>query len=134
MTDRPNWGALEGMLKDLRRTVSTLDDSQRRMLEVTGSAWSDDGMIKVVVGPRGHLLELDIDPRVLRRPNSKALSAAILATARLAVEDAAAQSQAILADVVPRDLRTAGGTADTDLARILGSHDADVRLKKDDDE
>ncbi|MEV0393610.1 YbaB/EbfC family nucleoid-associated protein [Polymorphospora rubra] len=134
MTDRPNWGALEGMLKDLRRTVSTMDDTQKRMLQVTGTAWSDDGMIKVVVGPRGHLLELDIDPRVLRKPNSKALSTAILATARLAVEDAAAQSKAILDDVVPRDLRGTAGADGTDLTRIIGSHDADVRLTKDDDE
>lgn len=132
--DRPNWRALSEMVGDLRRATAGIPEMQRRILQVTGVAWSDDRMIKAVVGPRGHLLELDIDPRVFRKPNSKALSAAIVATVRLAVEDATQQTRAILDDVLPSDMRVGGGkVGDVDVARLVYGHDADVRLKGDDD-
>ena len=133
MTERPNWNVLSDMMADVRKATAELPNIQRRMLEVTGTAWSPDGMIKAVVGPRGHLLELDIDPRVLRRPDSKALSASILSTVRAAVEDAGRQSSEMLATVLPADLR-ARRLGDTDMATFVGSHDADVRVRKDADD
>src|ERR671920_1267273 len=101
---RPDWGVLRDMLSDLRKATADLPDLHQRMLAVTGTAWSPDGMIKAVVGPRGHLLELDIDPRVLRQPNSKALSASIVQTVRAAVEDAGKQSSELLNQTLPGDL------------------------------
>src|SRR5215475_488654 len=70
--DRPNWSAIGDMIGELRRAMGGLNESQREMLKVTGSGWSPDRTIKAVVGPRGQLLELEIDPRVFRKPNSKA--------------------------------------------------------------
>ncbi|GAA0479038.1 hypothetical protein Aca07nite_68370 [Actinoplanes capillaceus] len=128
---RPDWGVLRGMMADLQKATKSLPDLQRRMLEVTGTAWSPDGMIKAVVGPRGHLLELDIDPRVLRQPNSKALSASIVQTVRAAVENAGEQSRELLSGSLPGDLRAIG---DTDMTTFVGSHDADVRLRSEDRE
>lgn len=127
---RPDWGALRDMVTDLRRATADLPDLQQRMLAVTGTAWSPDGMIKAVVGPRGHLLELDIDPRVLRQPNSKALSASIVQTVRAAVEDAGRQSSELLDQTLPSDLRQ---LAQTNVRTIVGKHDADVRVRKEDD-
>lgn len=129
MTERPNWNVLSDMMADVRKATAELPNIQRRMLEVTGTAWSPDGMIKAVVGPRGHLLELDIDPRVLRQPNSKALSASILSTVRAAVEDAGRQSSEVLARVLPADLH-ARQLGDTNITTFVGSHDADVRVQK----
>ncbi|GAA4599529.1 DNA-binding protein YbaB [Actinoplanes octamycinicus] len=123
---RPDWGVLRDMLSDLRKATTQLPDLQKRMLEVTGTAWSPDRMIKAVVGPRGHLLELDIDPRVLRQPNSKALSASIVQTVRAAIEDAGRQSTELMNDSLPGDLRRMGGT---DMRTFVGSHDADVRIR-----
>lgn len=131
--DRPNWSALSDMIGDLRRATAGIPDMQRSILQVTGEAWSDDRMIKAVVGPRGHLLELEIDPRVFRKPDSKALAAAIVATVRLAVEDASQQTKAILDEGLPSDMRVAGKVGDMDVARLVYGHDADVRLKGDDD-
>ncbi|WIM97986.1 YbaB/EbfC family nucleoid-associated protein [Actinoplanes oblitus] len=122
---RPNWGALNAMLADLRKATADIPAMQQRMLEVTGTAWSPDKMIKAVVGPRGHLLELDIDPRVLRQPNSKALSASIVQTVRAAIEDAGRQSREVLAESMPGDLRALGGQAG--IENFVGSHDAEVR-------
>lgn len=127
---RPDWSALRDMVTDLRRATADLPDLQQRMLAVTGTAWSPDGMIKAVVGPRGHLLELDIDPRVLRQPNSKALSASIVQTVRAAVEDAGRQSSELLDQTLPSDLRQ---LAQTNVRTIVGKHDADVRVRKEDD-
>lgn len=130
---RPDWGVLRDMVSDLRKATADLPNLHQRMLSVTGTAWSPDGMIKAVVGPRGHLLELDIDPQVLRQPNSKALSASIVQTVRAAVEDAGRQSSELLSGSLPSDfLRQQLG--DTDMTTFVGSHDADVRVRKDDDE
>jgi DNA-binding protein YbaB len=119
------------MMADLQKATDGLPKLQERMLTVTGTAWSPDGMIKAVVGPRGHLLELDIDPRVLRQPNSKALSASIVQTVRAAVEDAGRQSSELLSDSLPGDLQAFG---DTTMKTFVGSHDADVRVRIEDDD
>ena len=79
---RPNWTIIESMVGDLRRSMDNVGGMQRELMRVTGTAWSDDRMVKAVVGPRGQLIELDIDPRVYRKPNSKALAASIVATRR----------------------------------------------------
>jgi len=117
------------MVADLHKATAKLPDMQKRMLSVTGTAWSPDRMIKAVVGPRGHLMELEIDPRVLRQPNSKALSASILQTVRAAIEDAGRQSTEVLEDALPSDLRALGGE---DTRSYVGTHDADVRKRMED--
>ena len=127
---RPDWGVLRNMVSDLRKATAELPNVQERMLRVTGTAWSSDGMIKAVVGPRGHLLELDIDPRVLRQPNAQALSASIVQTVRAAVEDAGKQSSELLNGSLPADLRQ---LSNTDMRTYVGSHDADVRVRNEDD-
>lgn len=130
--DRPNWGAIEGMLADLKRVTKELPDIQRKALEVTGTAWSDDRTVKAVVGPRGHLIELEIDPRVYRKPNSKELAATIVATVRKAIEESARQAQEIYDAALPSDMRAAraGGM---DINKLIQSHDADIRRQGDDD-
>lgn len=133
MVDRPNWGMLEELFGDVQRAWNGIGDVQRRMLEITGQAWSEDRMIKVVVGSRGHLLELEIDPRVFRKPDSRALSAAIVATSRLAVEDVARQTKEILDASVPSDLRRMVD-GQTGLGKLLHSHDATVRKELEDDD
>jgi hypothetical protein len=133
MTERPDWSALTDMMADLRRATAELPSLHQRMLTVTGTAWSPDGMIKAVVGPRGHLLELDIDPRLLRQPDSKALSAGIVQTVRAAVEEAGRQSSELLGNSLPKDLQERQ-LGSIDLTAFVGSHDADVRVKRDDDE
>jgi DNA-binding protein YbaB len=128
--ERPNWNALSDMIGDLRRVTAGIPDMQQRMLSITGTAWSDDRMIKAVVGPRGHLLELDIDPRVYRKPNSKALAADIVATVRRAIEEATRQTREILDEGLPSDMRVGLGGG-PDIGKLVHGHDADVRLKGD---
>jgi DNA-binding protein YbaB len=124
-------------MQDLNRSLETIEETRQQVLEITGTAWSDDRMIKATVGPRGQLVDLDIDPRVFRNPNSKALSASILATVRAAVEDANKQTRKILEKTLPDDRGLGlglGRAGETDMARMLNSHDAELptMLKKED--
>ncbi|GIF04471.1 YbaB/EbfC family nucleoid-associated protein [Actinoplanes siamensis] len=127
---RPDWGVLRDMLSDLRKATAEIPSTHRRLLQVTGTGWSPDGLIKAVVGPRGHLLDLDIDPRALRQPNSKALSASIVRTVRAAIEDAGRKSTELMTESLPGDLRRMAGT---DMRTFVGGHDADVRIRTEDD-
>jgi hypothetical protein len=123
--ERPNWSALGAMFNDVRKSLDNVNDLQRRLLKVTGTAWSDDRMVKAVVGQRGHLVELELDPRLYRRPNSRALSASIVATVRAAIEDVQRRSQELLDESLPSDLRQLS-LSGSSLARLAQRHDADV--------
>src|SRR6185369_4389434 len=96
MVDRPDWGALYSAFDDMRKAIGGLEETQRQILKVTAVAWSEDRPVKPVVGPRGQLIDLEIDPKVYRKPNSKALSATILATVRSAVDDAMAKTRKLM--------------------------------------
>ncbi|HEY2793592.1 MAG TPA: YbaB/EbfC family nucleoid-associated protein [Micromonosporaceae bacterium] len=126
--DRPNWTALESMIGDLRRSISSIGDVQRRLMHVTGTAWSEDRLVKAVVGPRGQLIELEIDPRVYRTPNSKALAATIVATVHAAVENVLRDGAEILDQHLPSD---AGIGIDSPGMRMARRHDADVLKEAD---
>lgn len=125
--DRPDFSAVSSMAKDLSAAIGNVEQAQRDALSVTGTAWSKDGLVKAVVGPRGHLIELDLDPRVYRTPNSKALSATILATVRAATDDALTKTGEILDRTVPADLRARAAGGRLDMWRVGRMHDADVR-------
>jgi DNA-binding protein YbaB len=126
VAESPQWSALRTMVGDLRQTLSKAEGIQQRMLAVTGTAWSDDRMVKAVVGPRGHLVELEIDPRVFRRPDSKALAASIVATVRVAVDDVMEQTQKIIDESMPADVGV-GKVGALDVRKLIGTHDADLR-------
>jgi DNA-binding protein YbaB len=100
--------------------------AQRELVEITGTAWSDDRLIKVVVGPRGQLVGLEIDPRVGNRMNTDALARTILATARAATEQAMASAREIL-DRELTDVRSTPLPDGFDLSDLLAKSDADLR-------
>jgi DNA-binding protein YbaB len=131
MEDRPQWSALASQIADLRRVAGTLQERQRRMLRVTGTAWSPDRYVKAVVGPRGQLVELEIDPRIYRSPNSRELAATIVATVRAATDQAIARTREILDEDLPADLHV-GATGRQELYRLATSHDADLLTEADD--
>ena len=133
--ERPQWSALRGVVEDLQRTIDNAAQTRQQMLEVTGTAWSDDRLIKVVVGPRGQLIELEIDPRIYRTPNSKALSATIMSTVKAAIEDANKKTRDIMDKVMPKD-KGLGLLGKTDVDVMLEHHDADLpqAIRKKDEE
>lgn len=117
------------LVQELNRTLSNVADTQKKMMSVTGTAWSDDRMIKAVVGPRGQLIDLEIDPRVYRKPNSKALALSILSTVRAAVEQAVVKTQEIVDESMPQvdDMLRPGPNPGMDMRKLIRSHDADLK-------
>ncbi|TDD35934.1 YbaB/EbfC family nucleoid-associated protein [Saccharopolyspora elongata] len=92
------------LLEQLQQTARRIPETQRRMMSQLGVAWSPDRMVKVVVGPRGQLVDLVIDPRVFRQPNAAALTAMILQASRDAVAQVTEQVQEIMAEQMPPEL------------------------------
>lgn len=130
---RPDWAALGGMVDELKKALREVEQTQRKVFEITGVAWSDDRLIKAVVGPRGQLVELEIDPRVYRTPNSRALATSILTTVRAATDEAMAKTQQLLDANVPPDLRV-NQVGSLDVHRLLRTHDADLSKENDDEQ
>ncbi len=127
--ERPDPSAILNLVQDLNKTLSNVADTQKKMMAVTGTAWSDDRMIKAVVGPRGQLIDLEIDPRVYRKPNSKALAASILSTVRAAVDLAMKQTKEIVDQAMPQvnDMIRPGPNPGLDMRQLIHSHDADLK-------
>ncbi|MGV9295512.1 YbaB/EbfC family nucleoid-associated protein [Amycolatopsis sp. NPDC003676] len=78
------------------RMAAGIRAAQQRMGEIRAVAESDDGLVGATVGGSGELLELWLDPRVFRRPDSAALAGDITATVRRAAALAADEGFEIL--------------------------------------
>jgi DNA-binding protein YbaB len=133
--ERPQWSAIRGVIDDLQNTLENAAQTRQQIMEITGTAWSEDRMVKAVVGPRGQLVELEIDPRVYRNPNSKALAASILSTTRAAVEEANRKTKEVIEKAMPLD-RGLSFLKKTDFDVMMEHHDADLpkALKKNEEE
>jgi len=125
MVERPDWNALYSAFDDLGRAFRDMADTQRKLMQITGTGWSHDRTVKAVVGPRGHLVDLEIDRKVYRKPNSKALGAAILAAVRAAVEDASGQTGELLDQGIPSDLRMRQ-VGPVNIRGLMEVHDSDL--------
>lgn len=82
------------LIGELDRLRTGMGDLQQRLRQITATATSSDGYVTAVVGPRGHLIRLTLDPRIYRRPDSKQLATTIAKTIQQAAEDATAQVSA----------------------------------------
>jgi hypothetical protein len=100
----PSESAMRGIMDDLDKMMEDLPDTQQRLMSLTGSAWSDDGMVKAEVGPRGQLIDLEIDPRVFRRPDAQGLRESILAAVNAAIRQVTAQTHEIMFGQVPPEM------------------------------
>ena len=92
------------MLEQLQKVADDLPKTQERLQSLSGTAWSDAGMVKAVVGPRGQLVDLEIDPRVFRNPDAKELQAKILATTTAAARDVSEQAKELMYSQLPSDM------------------------------
>lgn len=95
---------IRSIMEDLGRAVENLPQTQARLMSLTAVAWSPDRMVKVEVGPRGQLVDVEIDPRALRRTDAGALRAAILAASAEAVRKVNEQALEVMLGSMPPDL------------------------------
>lgn len=104
----------ESDIAGLRAVAEGLEGSFREMLEkgpqiqaearrIQVTEVSDDGLISVTVGVRGDLIRLDIDPRIYRRPDTRALADSITETIHAASARAQEQMIEAFAPIIPRE-------------------------------
>ncbi|WP_238007521.1 YbaB/EbfC family nucleoid-associated protein [Dactylosporangium sp. AC04546] len=73
------------------------------MARIRATAESDDGLITATVGAAHELIELQLDPRIYRTPDSTALAKAIVATVHRAMELAQEEGFAIVRRYLPEE-------------------------------
>lgn len=109
---------MKSLADSLRGQFEKLVDEGPRMArearEVSITESSADGLVKVTVDPRGSLLALDLDPRIYRRPDARALAESIIETIRAATEVAQERVLDIFEQVIPRDELRVQLTGDPD--------------------
>ncbi|GAB3312964.1 YbaB/EbfC family DNA-binding protein [Epidermidibacterium keratini] len=114
----PQINALREMASNLRAQFDNMvergPDLARQAREVTGAATSPDGLITVEVDARGQLTQLEIDPRIYRRPDSQELADTIVETTRAAAQDAQDKVVEVFEPIVGKDQMRSALTADPD--------------------
>lgn len=100
----PSESAMQSIMDDLKNALKNLPKTQRELMSLTAEAWSEDGLVRAEVGPRGQLIDLEIDPRVFRRPDSEALRDSIMEAVSTAIRGIGERSQEILSGQMPADV------------------------------
>ena len=106
---------------DYERIADEVKTIQRKLAEVRATAESDDGLVNAVVGGRGEVIRLDLDPRIYRTADSDALAKAITGTIHRAVARAQAEVFTLVRPFLPADATPK--TADLDFDPFLTSLD-----------
>ncbi|WP_158853937.1 YbaB/EbfC family nucleoid-associated protein [Saccharothrix deserti] len=106
---------------DYERIADEVKTIQRRLAEIRATAESDDGLVRAVVGGRGEVIKLDLDPRIYRTADSAALATTITGTIHRAVARAQGEVFALVRRFLPADATPA--TADLDFDPFLTSLD-----------
>ena len=121
--------SLEQLMSRISDQITAARDNAVRMAEVVGRGEAEEGRVVVTVRPTGAVQDVELDPRAMRLP-SVDLAAAIVAAARLAERDAAAQVREIFGglemgglDMADVAQGRADLTADLD-TRLAAAHDA----------
>jgi len=132
--DRDANQALRERLADVydryTRLRSDVDDLQRRLATMRVSAVSPDGTVRAIVGARGDLVDLTLDRRIYRDPDSERLADTIVATVREAADLTAAEVSAMLAAHLPPDSGTLRFLRDGDLGSLLARADVGQETRR----
>jgi DNA-binding protein YbaB len=91
------------MRAEYENLAGAIRSTQKRMAEIRATAESHDGLISVTVGGAGELVELWLDPRIYRTPDSAALARDLTETIHQAARLAQGEGIAIVASLLPAD-------------------------------
>jgi DNA-binding protein YbaB len=94
-------GGLTERLAEYRRLAERIRTLRDDVDRISATAHSPDGLISAVVGGRGELLDLTLDPRVCHDTDADALAEAIADTIRDATRQAAQEAARVTARLVP---------------------------------
>jgi DNA-binding protein YbaB len=88
-------------LADHVRLAEAVREVRDGIDEVQATAYSEDGLVTATVDGRGALVDLDLDPRVYRDQDSRALAETITETIRAAAADATREAARFAARLMP---------------------------------
>ncbi len=126
---------LEQMMSQLRRMTTEAGSVQKKAMRITATVKSADDTVTATVGPRGHLIDLQLDPKIYRRPNSAQLAQTIVQTVREAVEQAMNEGQDLLETVLPEEIQLDNLSEAWGLPKGgLRKHDAVILKAQEDDD
>jgi DNA-binding protein YbaB len=92
---------LTGRLAEYGRLAERVRAVRDGIDEVRGTGYSDDGLVTAVVGGRGELVELELDPRIYRDRDATALAAKIVAAVGEATAEAAEATAKLAGELAP---------------------------------
>lgn len=117
-------------MSEVRRMTTGANDVQKKLRRVKASATSEDGLITATVGPRGQLVELTIDAKIYRRPDSARLAQVIMKTIRDAVEQTLEEQRKLIEEIAPKEFMEGkggkGASGTLAQADMLRKHDAEL--------
>ena len=96
---------LTGRLAEYARLAEQVKAVKDGVAEIRGTGYSTDGLVTAVVGGRGELVELELDPRIYREQNATKLAADILAAVQEAAAEAEQEATKIAEKLVPPNRR-----------------------------
>jgi DNA-binding protein YbaB len=114
----PNVAAARALAEEMEGKLQRLIEEGPKLKERAAALQitekSKDGLITATVGPNGQLVRLDIDPRIYRRPDARALADAITETIKRAGTKAREEIVGMFTSVLPRDQIEAHMSGDMD--------------------
>lgn len=96
---------LTGRLAEYARLAEQMRAVREGIDDIRATAYSDDGLISAVVGGRGELRELELDPRIYREQDATALASRIVATIRDAAAEAERDAVTFAQELLPPNRR-----------------------------
>lgn len=112
----------EDIARHLAALRARLAEAKDELATASFTGGSDDDWITVTVDAAGRLTDLVINPRILRRPDSEGLAAAVLTAYQRAFAQATQRSNDLWKYVLPADLAPAEADESTgrDLIQNVG--------------
>ncbi|MFE9688700.1 YbaB/EbfC family nucleoid-associated protein [Micromonospora sp. NPDC005806] len=107
-----------------QRLRSGLDELQVKLAELRVTERSDDGQVTAVVGARGELISVDLDPSVFHDRNARALSRKITTTVLRASAAAVDATRELVAGYLPPGSPSVEFLRTNDFGALLGRADA----------
>jgi DNA-binding protein YbaB len=98
---------LRGSLVEYERIAEQVRAMRDGIEGIRATTHSDDGLVTAVVGGRGELLELELDPRVFREQDAAGLAETILAVVRDAEQEAERDAVRFAEQLIPARQRNA---------------------------
>ncbi len=114
------------LMAQANSVIEKARENALRMADVVGRGEAAEGLVTVTVNPVGTLREITLDPKAMRLP-SVDLAAAIVAAARIAERDAAAQVREIWGGDLGGFDVAAAAQGNVDLVKVLDERMAKAR-------